>query len=519
MDPLWLIIALALGIAAQRLLLPPLVGFLTAGFVLHAFGEQGGAILDGAARLGVLLLLFSIGLKLRPGSFLTPAIWAVAPTHLAASMLITAVLLTMAFASTGLTADWLTFLLLGFALSFSSTVLAVKIFEERGEMRSRHALVAIGILIIQDLAAVGFLLFAIDAPPTLWAFLLCLLPLLRPVLLHLLATVGHKEMLVLYGLTITVCGAALFDLVGMKDGLGALIFGLLLSNHPKSIELSRALLSFKDFFLIGFFLSIGLTGFPALTDLVYILLFIAVLLPIKAALFFILFTRFRLRARSAFLAVLGLLTFSEFGLIVAEEAVAMAWLDERWLVIIAIAVAVSFIITAILNSRAHELYKQIEHLLARFESQERLPEDAAPDIGDAEVLIVGMGRVGRSAYRAMSETFTGKVCGADIDARHVEALKKNNYNVIMGDAEDIDFWRSTVQPSLGLVMLALPTHKDALLATKWLRTVGYSGKIGAVAKHEDERIALLEAGVDSAFNYYAEVGVGFAEHVQLEVSG
>jgi hypothetical protein len=68
-------------------------------------------------------------------------------------------------------------------------------------------------------------------------------------------------------------------------------------------------------------------------------------------------------------------------------------------------------------------------------------------------------------------------------------------------------------------MLALPTHKDALLATKWLRTVGYSGKIGAVAKHEDERIALLEAGVDSAFNYYAEVGVGFAEHVQLEVSG
>ena len=69
--------------------------------------------------------------------------------------------------ATGLVADWPTFAMLAFALSFSSTVLAVKLFEERGEMRARHALVAVGILIIQDLIAVGFLLFAIDAPPSL----------------------------------------------------------------------------------------------------------------------------------------------------------------------------------------------------------------------------------------------------------------------------------------------------------------------------------------------------------------
>lgn len=518
MDPVWLIIALVLGLAAQRLFLPPLVGFLTAGFVLHSFGEQGGVILDGAARLGILLLLFTIGLKLRPRSFLTPAIWAVAPIHMAAVTLVAIVLLGAAFSLSNTGADWLTFLLLAFALSFSSTVLAVKIFEERGEMRSRHALIAIGILIIQDLIAVAFLLTAVDAPPTPWAICLFLLPLARPLLLRLLTTVGHNEMLILYGLTITVAGAALFDLVGMKDGLGALVFGALLSNHPKSVELSRALMGFKDFFLIGFFLSIGLTGLPALTDLVYVLVFIIVLLPVKVALFFVLFTRFRLRARSAFLAALGLLTFSEFGLIVAEEAVAMDWLDERWMVIIAIAVGISLIIAAVLNSRAHELYKLLEGFLCRFESKERLPEDKVPDIGDAEVLIVGMGRVGRSAYRAMSDTDGNKVCAADIDARHVDILKEKNYNVIMGDAEDIDFWRSIVKPSLRLVMLALPTHKDALLATKWLKTVGYGGKIGAVAKHEDERVALLEAGVDSAFNYYAEVGVGFADHVQVELS-
>ena len=65
MDPVWLLIALLFGLGARQLGLPPLVGFLVAGFVLNAFGEQGGEILEFAANIGVLLLLFTIGLKLR----------------------------------------------------------------------------------------------------------------------------------------------------------------------------------------------------------------------------------------------------------------------------------------------------------------------------------------------------------------------------------------------------------------------------------------------------------------------
>jgi len=353
MDPVWLAVALALGLLAQRLLLPPLVGFLAAGFVLHALGEQGGALLDGVAELGVLLLLFTIGLKLRPGSFLSPAIWAGAPLHMLITCLLVGVVLSTVTVGVVVAVDWNTALLLAFALSFSSTVLAVKLFEERGEMRARHGLVAVGILIIQDLLAVAFLLLANKAPPTVWALSLLLLPLLRPVLLRLLMMAGHDEMLVLYGLTVAILGAALFDAVGMKDGLGALVFGALLSNHAKSVELSRVLMGFKDIFLVGFFLSIGLVGWPALADLAYVALLVVLILPLKMALFFIMFTRFKLRARTAFLSALGLVTFSEFGLIVASEGVAVGWLDERWLVIIAIAVAISFVVASILNAPVH----------------------------------------------------------------------------------------------------------------------------------------------------------------------
>lgn len=519
MDPVWLIIALILGLAAQRLLLPPLVGFLVAGFVLHAFGEEGGAILEGAARLGVLLLLFTIGLKVRPKSFLAPAIWATTPLHMLTTCVVVGAALLVVGTLMADAIDWPQALLLAFALSFSSTVVAVKLFEDRGEMRARHAVLAVGILILQDLLAVGFLLFAVKTPPSVWALGLLLLPLARPVLLRLLTNVGHQEMLVLFGLTVAVAGGALFVLVGMKEGLGALVFGALLSNHPKSVELSRVLMSFKDFFLIGFFLSIGLAGFPELIDLVYVALLVVVFLPLKTLLFFAFFTWFRLRARTAFLSSLGLATYSEFGLIVASEGAAVGWLDEDALVIIAIAVALSFIIAAILNARVHELYRYVEGFLGRFERAERLPEDIGPDWGDTEVLVVGMGRVGRSAYRTMVEKYGSKVCAVDVDMRNVGKLRQQNYRIFEGDAEDIDFWRTAVHPSLRLVMLALPTHRDTLLATRWLRTVGYEGQIGAMAKYEDERAALLDAGVDSAFNYFAEVGVGFADHVQRELRG
>jgi glutathione-regulated potassium-efflux system ancillary protein KefC len=518
MDPVWLLIALLFGLGARQLRLPPLVGFLLAGFVLNALGEQGGELLEFASHLGVLLLLFTIGLKLRLSSFLSPAVWGGAASHMLLVCLLGAAVLGILIVSQIAAIDWNVAWLVAFAFSFSSTVLAVKIFEERGEMRARHALVAIGILVIQDLLAVIFLLTADATPPSVWAFALLALPLLRPLLLRFMVHAGHGEMLVLFGLTVAIAGGELFDMVGMTDGLGALAFGVLLSNHVKAMELTRALLSIKDFFLIGFFLSIGLIGFPGLGDLVLVLFLVAVLLPLKMGLYFLLLTRFRLRARSAFLAMLGLATFSEFGLIVASEGMAVGWLPEKWLVIIAISVAISFVAASMLNANAHELYERYERFLCRFETANRLPEDLPPDVGDAEVLVVGMGRVGRGAYRAMAETYGNRVCGVDVDSSNVARLKQQNYNVICGDAEDIDFWRHVSSDQLRLVMLALPTHDDMLLAVRDLKMVGYHGRIGAVTKYNEARDELEAAGVDSAFNYYTEVGTGFADHVQRELA-
>lgn len=521
MDPLWLLIALLLGFVAQQIRLPPLVGFLGAGFALHALGIEGGPVLEKFADLGVTLLLFTIGLKLRLRSLLAPEVWGTASAHMAILVVITmsVLMLPTLMGLTWLGAlNWQAAAVIAFALSFSSTVFAVKTLEDRGEMRSRHGQVAIGILIIQDIIAVIFLTFATDKSPTIWALALLGLPFLRPVLNHFMERSGHGEVLVLFGMFMAIGGGQLFDIVGMKADLGALIFGILLSGQNKASELSRSLLSFKDLFLVGFFLSIGINALPTMTDILIAIGLVLLILPVKAVFFFGIVARFRLRARTAFLSSTSLANYSEFGLIVAAVGASAGWIDQQWLMIIAIALSFSFVVGSVVNAQAHNLYARFEEYLHTFETEQRQVGYVKPDLGDAEVLIVGMGRVGSGAYFAMRESHGDKVCGIDADSEQVKVHQAAGRNVILGDAEDIDFWHDVDLSKLCLIMLAMPSLDDMQQSVKFLNDSGYAGTIAAVAKYDDDCATLEAAGVDRSFNFYAEAGAGFAEHARQQLA-
>ena len=163
----------------------------------------------------------------------------------------------------------------------------------------------------------------------------------------------------------------LFEIVNIKGDLGALIVGMFLASHIKATELSKALMSFKDIFLIGFFLSIGFTAIPTLEMLGLAGLFI-VLLPIKFIMFFGIFSLLKMRCRSAFLGALSLSNYSEFGLIVGSLSVSAGWLSNDWLVILALSVAISFIATNLVYRYAHRLFAKYRHYLTMFERASKL---------------------------------------------------------------------------------------------------------------------------------------------------
>lgn len=513
MDFIWILFAFICGLAVRLVSLPPLIGYLFAGFALHFAGVQPDDTLNTLADLGITLMLFTIGLKLEIKSLLRPEIWAGTLSHMGLWILVLfAVALGLGAFSlpyfTGL--SWKTAALVAFMLSFSSTVCVVKLLEESGEMKTRHGKLAIGVLVMQDLVAVLFMAVAMGEKPSLWALCLLLLIFLRPLFDKLLEKSGHGELLPLAGFFLALGGYELFYLVGIKGDLGALIVGALLSGSSKATELSKTLLNFKDLFLIGFFLSIGFTALPDIPMLLTALL-LSLLLPLKFIMFFALFAGFRLRGRTAYLGALALSNFSEFGLIVAALAVDASWLREEWLVIISLAVAISFVLTSTVYKRAHEFYMRQRDTIKRFERPRRLSEDAMEQPDSAEILVIGLGRVGLGAYKALHSMAGERVWGMDADRSRIMAMRNEGMNVFPGDGEDADFWEQVNMSRLKLILLALPSIEDSRNITLQIKNTNFDGKVAAIARYQDEHEHLVEVGIDKVFNFFTEAGIGFAE--------
>ncbi|MBY5992258.1 cation:proton antiporter family protein [Ferrimonas balearica] len=522
MDPMLLLFPLLLALLATLLGFPPLIGYLAAGFALYGSGVEALPFLEPIADLGVLLLLFAIGLKLDLRSLARAEVWAGASIHLLLTMVITTSAIKL-FGTMGIALfgelDLNQAILLAFALGFSSTVFAIKVLEERGETQSLYGRTAIGILIMQDLFAVLYLTASKGALPSPWALLLLGLPLLRPLLYRLLDRVGHGEMLVLFGLAMTlVLGAALFEAVGLKPDLGALVLGLLLAGHPKASELSKSLFLFKELFLVAFFLTIGQQGLPSGAEVVTALALL-LLLPIKLTLFLALLTRFRLRLRSALMASLSLGNFSEFGLIVLTAAIAAGSMDPSWLRVMALLVAFSFLIAAPLSTHGQGIYQALRNRLLRLERHPLHPEDQPIRLGQPRVLIFGMGRIGSGAYDDLIQHYGDSLLGIDHKQEIIERHQNEGRRVVLGDATDTDFWdKLEHSDSVELVILAMPAHQGNLFTAEQLARIDFPGRVAAISRWPEEAEALEALGVTSVYNIYQAAGAGVAEQV-VELMG
>ena len=376
-------------------------------------------------------------------------------------------------------------------------------------MNTRHGRFSIGVLVMQDVIAVVFLVLAEGKVPSLWALLLPGLMLLRPLFGRVLTMSGHGELLILSGFMFALGAYELFYLVNIKGDLGALLFGVLLSRHEKAVELSRSLLNFKDIFLVGS-LSIGLVALPDLSMIITAVLLVPLLL-FKLVMFYFIFLRFRLRARTGSLSSLLLTNYSEFGLIVMVVGVDLGLIGKEWLVILALAISLSFAITCAYYHHAHTTYARFKDALHRLETDRPLVEDTFEQPDSAEILIVGTGRIGLGAYRALHDELGDRVWAMDANHDRIQQQLDQGMHVFVGDGESADLWDKMDVSRIRLVLIATPATEDVRNITEQLHFAGYEGKIAAIARFEDDRETLLGYGIDKVFNFFVEAGVGFAE--------
>jgi predicted Kef-type K+ transport protein len=508
-EPAIILVALLCGMASRALGFPALIGYLAAGFVLHEFSIQTGPILETLANLGITLMLFTIGLKLEPKKLLESKVWGTTMAHMAVTQIVMFALLMAATALIPVfELNAFNAAIIAFGLTFSSTVFVVQTMEERGELNSNHAALAIGILIVQDLAAVIFLAVSAGKVPT-WAAvgLLAIIPM-RPLILRLLQLAGYGELLTLLGLAVAIGAAQISDAVGVKGDLGALFVGAVLAGHQKSKAMAANLIQLKDLFLVGFFLSIGLSGWPAWQFMV-LAVFIGLLAALKPLLHFPLMTRLHTSPRTAVLAAGSLGNHSEFGLIVVAVAASVGWLDPQWSGALSIAIAVSFVIAAPMSSNSHQFYARHRKKLLEWQSG-KLRESFEPTDG-VRVIILGMGRVGTGAYESLAPRFGREVLGVEAIQSRVASHLTEQRRVVLADASDPDFWYRVKLKDVELIMLALTNHAENMLVAELLQSLNYQGELAAVVRHADHAEEMQALGV-SAFNLYGQAGAGFAAH-------
>ena len=502
MDILWITLAYLLGVLVSLLSLPPLVGYLGVGFVLSAFDLSAGDWLHEIAHAGVLLLLFTVGLKLRFRNLFRPEVWAVGSLHF---VLVTAIF-TVGLGTLGLL--WKPAAFLAAGLGFSSTVLAAKVLEEKRELGAFHGRVAMGVLILQDLIAVALMALVGASSVSPWALALLVFIFAKPLLYRLFALSGHNELLLLFGVLLALAGGKVFESVGLSSELGAIVLGALLANHPRSEELAHLLWSVKEVFLVAFFVEVGLAGIPSLNDLIGGLLLI-IMIPIKPIIFFALFLRSNLRARNAFLAALSLTSYSEFALITAQVGISGGLLPASYMSALALTVALSFVLAAPFNRFGHGLYERLETRLNRFETAKRHPDQQPMSLGSATVLICGMGRTGSAAYEWLRQR--GKtIAGIDSDPAKLEICRARGYRALYGDAEDVELWADLRLGDLELILLTMPDPEAKLRTLSYLRRREYAGMVAATSYFPEEEAALRQAGVHLLFNPFAEAGARLA---------
>ncbi len=501
----WMIGALILGQMLKTLSLPPLIGFIFAGYIFNLIGfSDSQNILDIPSEIGVELLLFSLGLKIKPNSFLNKDLISVFFIHAASITLIYFFLLNISI-------NFELKLLLCIALTFSSTIIASKSLEARKELNTFHGRISIVILVFQDVLALCLLVYMKTDDLSINSLYLLLLPFFIPLLKIFLSKLSSSEELELIAAIVIALffGATLFKSFGFTGEIGALSLGILLSNYKSAERLADKIWSIRELLLLAFFVSLGMKiniNYEILINSVLILGY----LILKMIFLFFLLILFRLRAYTAFLISISLSSYSEFLLIIIDSWLETNLISNDIFNVLICSVCLSFIFSSILNKYVHEIYVVLESFLIRLERKTHHPDEEPHTCGDSQVMILGMGRVGNAIFENLVKN-NFKVVGFDADTDLIREHLKDGKRVTFADAEDPGFWSKLRFGKLRTIILALPEFRAQNWSIQQARKYGFVGKILVPTRLQGDPALLKESGADEIYDAYEAAGIGVTE--------
>ncbi|MCM0018484.1 MAG: cation:proton antiporter [Tagaea sp.] len=519
-----LAIAAAIGFAGVLLRQPLIVSFIAVGLVAGPSAldvVRSDEKVEFLADLGIALLLFLVGIKLD-----VKLIKSLGFVSLATGL--GQVGFTSFFGyliGLALGFDHVTSLYVAVALTFSSTIIVVKLMSDKREIDSLHGQIALGFLIVQDLVVVFAMIVlsasgiaapgggsagdAIAAAVAAGAgFVVAVGLFIRFVagpLTERLA--GTPELLVTFAIALAAACAALGDFAGIGKEVGGLLAGVALASTPYRETISARLAPLRDFLLLFFFIALGakldldLLGANLSAAIVFSIFVLAgnplIVLAIMGAMGY--------RKRTGFLAGLTVAQISEFSLVFVAMGLALGHVDEAALGLVTMVGLVTIAVSTYMITYSHRLYAWCEPYLGAFERAvtHREPDEArAFAAGNYDAVIFGLGRFGTAIGVRLSRRGR-RVLGVDFNPDAVARWRALGLDAEYGDASDPEFVATLPLAHADWVIVTVPILPPGLagedaraILVQAARAAGFRGRL-AIASHDpsEARDWAAETGV------------------------
>jgi Kef-type K+ transport system membrane component KefB len=507
-------LALVGGLLAKFLKQPIIVSYIVVGVVggpavLGILSGEGDIKL--LAKLGIAMLLFLVGLKL--DIHLIRQIGPVALLTGFGQVVLTAgggYLAAIALGWGGVDAIYI-----ALALTFSSTIIVIKMLGDRREIDQLHGRIAVGVLIVQDILVViamlaivtvgqpGESMLLIDIAWTLGGGLLFLLAvgaLARYVLPRLLDWMARsQELTLVFGVSWAVALAAASAWLGLSMEIGAFVAGVALASTPYRESLGARLVNLRDIMVLFFFIELGssLTLDGAVSQLVPALILTVCVLVGKPVIVLLVMGLQGYRARVSFRTGLVLAQISEFSLILIALALSVGQVDNNVVSLVTLVAIFTITISTYFISYQQHILKAFDPLLRRIDGDRTLRAEVSKESHPYDAIVIGAGRLGSDIVKGLRDE-GAELLVVDQDPRALKSIDRFDVDTLFGDASDPDFLKVLPIHETQTVVCAAPDRATNLVVLETIQRLGFTGNVCLTA---------LDRATADTFESYEQVTV------------
>jgi len=532
-----IVLATILAIIVRFLKQPLVVAYLLTGILI---GPQFFNILQSTdyidlfSKIGITILLFVVGLNLSPA--VIKEVGKVSFIGGLGQIVLTFVIGFLLSSFLGIST--IHALYVGLAVSFSSTIIILKLLSDKGDLPKLYGKITVGFLLIQDLIAIVSLIFITTFAHTQQTgiaqiiFFLFLKLFLAGIALYVISkylfswAIHHlaesQELLFLFSIAWGLGIASVFYVFGFSEEIGALAAGVSLSISPFADSIASRLKPLRDFFIVLFFILLGSTMvFATIAQLLIPVIILSLFVLVgKPLIVFFLMNILGYKTKQGFQTGVALAQVSEFSLILAALGASIGQLDTHTVSLITAVALITIIGSSYFISYSDNLYVYVEKMLKQLEMVKTRKKISDETIKH-ELVLFGFDRVGRDFIEAFKKLEKNYVV-IDYNPEMINQLEKNDIPFKYGDAEDIEFLQELQMEKVKMCISTIPNFNANVMLVKMLKKDNPKAILIVRAREIHEAKKLYELGATYVLMPHylgAKYATAMIKRIGLDVKG